>query len=49
MLYNKNVMDAIKDLDDVAYVRYASVYKEFKDIDTFMKEISEILNKKKNG
>lgn len=43
------VMDAIKDLDDVAYVRYASVYKEFKDIDTFMKEISEILNKKKNG
>lgn len=42
------VMYALKDLDDVAYIRYASVYKEFRDIDTFMKEISDILNKKKN-
>lgn len=43
------VMDALKDLDDVAYVRYASVYKEFKDIETFMQEISDILIHKKNG
>lgn len=43
------VMYALKDLDDVAYVRYASVYKEFKDIETFMQEISDILINKKNG
>ncbi len=43
------VMYALKDLDDVAYVRYASVYKEFKDIETFMQEISDILIHKKNG
>lgn len=42
------VMFALKDLDDVAYIRYASVYKEFNDIETFMKEVSDIL-KKKNG
>ena len=32
------VMDKIKDLDDVAYVRFASVYREFKDVNTFMSE-----------
>lgn len=32
-------MDHLKDLDPVAYVRFASVYREFKDIDTFMDEI----------
>ncbi|SNU05274.1 transcriptional repressor NrdR [Lachnospiraceae bacterium] len=38
------VMDKIKDLDGVAYVRFASVYREFKDVNTFMDEISKILN-----
>ena len=40
------VMRGLKDLDDVAYVRFASVYKEFKDVDTFMKELQNILEEK---
>lgn len=40
------VMDRLKEIDDVAYVRFASVYKEFKDIDTFMKELLLILHSK---
>lgn len=40
------VMRGLKDLDDVAYVRFASVYKEFKDVDTFMKELQSILEEK---
>ena len=37
------VMDKIKDLDGVAYVRFASVYREFKDVNTFMDELKKIL------
>ena len=37
------VMDALKDLDPVAYVRFASVYREFKDVNTFMDELNKIL------
>ena len=37
------VMDALKDLDPVAYVRFASVYREFKDVNTFMDELKKIL------
>lgn len=40
------VMQGLKDLDDVAYVRFASVYKEFKDVDTFMKELQRLLAEK---
>ena len=40
------VMHELKDLDDVAYVRFASVYKEFKDVDTFMKELQRLLAEK---
>lgn len=40
------VMKGLKELDQVAYVRFASVYKEFKDIDTFLAEIERILGKK---
>ncbi|MBQ8923444.1 MAG: transcriptional repressor NrdR [Lachnospiraceae bacterium] len=40
------VMDRIKDLDQVAYVRFASVYREFKDANTFMNELKELLNSK---
>ena len=36
------VMDKLKDLDEVAYVRFASVYREFKDLDTFMRELEKI-------
>lgn len=39
------VMDKLKDLDEVAYVRFASVYREFKDVNTFMGEIKKILKK----
>lgn len=39
------VMNKLKDLDAVAYVRFASVYREFKDINTFMDELKKVLNK----
>ena len=37
------VMSHLKDLDSVAYVRFASVYREFKDVNTFMDELKKIL------
>ena len=40
------VMHKLKDLDEVAYVRFASVYREFKDVNTFMEELKSILDKK---
>ncbi len=39
------VMDKLKELDEVAYVRFASVYRQFKDINTFMDELNKLLNK----
>jgi len=39
------VMDRLKDLDEVAYVRFASVYRQFKDINTFMVELSKLIKK----
>ena len=38
------VMQELKGIDDVAYVRFASVYREFKDINTFMDELKKMLN-----
>jgi transcriptional repressor NrdR len=38
------VMIKLKERDDVAYVRFASVYREFKDIDTFLKELDKLRN-----
>ncbi len=40
------LMDKLKELDPVAYVRFASVYREFKDVNTFMNEIKKILDSK---
>ena len=40
------VMDKLKDVDEVAYVRFASVYRQFKDIDTFMHELNKLLEGK---
>ena len=37
------IMNRLKDLDSVAYVRFASVYREFKDVNTFMDELKKIL------
>ena len=39
------VMNKLETLDPVAYVRFASVYREFKDVDTFMSELKKILDK----
>lgn len=39
------VMDEIENLDPVAYVRFASVYREFKDVSTFMDELKKLLDK----
>ena len=40
------VMDKLKDLEAVAYVRFASVYRSFKDINTFMAELNKLLGEK---
>ena len=39
------VMRYLEELDAVAYVRFASIYREFKDVDTFMEELKKILDK----
>lgn len=39
------VMDSLKELDDVAYVRFASVYRQFKDVNTFMDELKKLIDK----
>lgn len=40
----EKVMDRLKNVDQVAYVRFASVYRQFKDIDTFMSELNKLLS-----
>ena len=40
------VMDKLKEVDEVAYVRFASVYRQFKDIGTFMNELNKLLGTK---
>ncbi len=40
------VMEKLKELDDVSYVRFASVYREFKDVETFMAELNELKKEK---
>ncbi|MDO4373500.1 MAG: transcriptional regulator NrdR [Clostridia bacterium] len=40
------VMEELKDIDQVAYVRFASVYRQFKDLDSFMDELNRLLEKK---
>ena len=39
-------MDRLRAVDQVAYVRFASVYRQFKDIDTFMAELNKLLTEK---
>jgi len=39
------VMDKLKDIDEVAYVRFASVYRQFKDINTFVEEVNKLLKR----
>ena len=45
-LVGEMVMDKLKKADDVAYVRFASVYRQFKDINTFMSELNKLLSEK---
>ena len=40
------VMEKLKDVDEVSYVRFASVYRQFKDISTFMEELNKLLKEK---
>ncbi len=39
------VMERLKELDEVSYVRFASVYRQFKDVNTFVEEVNRLLNK----
>lgn len=41
-------MEKLKTVDEVAYVRFASIYRQFKDINSFMEELSKIINSKKD-
>lgn len=45
-LIGELIMRKLKEIDDVAYVRFASVYRQFKDINTFMEELQKILKEK---
>ena len=45
----EKLMEVLKNLDDVAYVRFASVYKSFRDIDEFMNEMSSLVRKRDSG
>ena len=42
----KDLMEGLKSMDEVAYVRFASVYRQFKDINTFMEELTRLLEDK---
>lgn len=42
----EKVMQRLKDIDEVAYVRFASVYRQFKDVNTFFEELSKLIDKK---
>ncbi len=37
------IMERLKEIDEVSYVRFASVYRQFKDINTFMEEIKSLM------
>ena len=45
-MIGEQVMDKLREVDEVAYVRFASVYRQFKDIPTFMAELSKLLEEK---
>ena len=41
------VMEQLKEVDEVAYVRFASVYRQFKDVNTFLEELNKLIHEKK--
>ncbi|MHC5248023.1 transcriptional regulator NrdR [Enterococcus sp. LJL120] len=48
-LIGEYVMENLVNLDEIAYIRFASVYRQFKDMSVFLKELQEIVDKAKNG
>ena len=40
----EHIMNKLKDVDEVSYVRFASVYRQFKDVNSFMEELKKILD-----
>ena len=46
VVIGEKVMEKLKKADEVAYVRFASVYRQFKDINTFMSELNKLLSEK---
>lgn len=46
-LIGECAMEALKNIDEVAYVRFASVYRQFRDINTFMDELNKLLDEKR--
>ncbi len=48
-LIGEKVMDKLAKLDEVAYVRFASVYRQFKDINVFVDELKELMDKNNKG
>ncbi len=46
-MVGEQVMEKLREVDEVAYVRFASVYRQFKDIHTFMEELTKLLEEKK--
>ena len=47
-LVGEQVMEKLREVDEVAYVRFASVYRQFKDIHTIMAELTKLLEEKPN-
>jgi len=47
-LIGELIMNSLKNVDEIAYVRFASVYRQFKDINTFMEELKKMLDHRKN-
>lgn len=48
-LIGEYVMEDLKNLDEIAYIRFASVYRQFKDMSVFLKELQEIVDTTKNN
>ena len=48
-LIGEKIMEKLHDLDDVAYVRFASVYRDFKDVDDFVQELKTIILRKEDN
>ena len=45
-MIGERVMDRLKELDDVAFVRFASVYRDFKDVESFQQELNLLRDRK---